>query len=72
VEQIAVIRRDHPVEGLSIRALADKYREHRRTVRQALDSAVPPPRRTAPRVAPRLEPFRAAIDEMLRSDLDAP
>ena len=72
VEQFAAIRRDHQVEGLSIRALADKHGVHRRTVRQALESAVPAPRKTAARTAPRLEPFKAAIDEMLRSDLDAP
>ena len=72
VELFAAIRRDHRVEGLSIRGLADKHGVHRRTVRQALDGAVPPPRKTAVRVAPRLEPFKAAIDAMLRSDLDAP
>ena len=72
MEQFAVIRRDHRVDGLSIRALADKHGVHRRTVRQALESAMPPPRKIPLRVAPRLDPFRAAIDAMLRSDLDAP
>ena len=72
VELFAVIRRDHRVDGLSIRALADKHAVHRRTVRQALASAIPPPRKTPQRIAPRLEPFQSAIDAMLRSDLDAP
>ena len=67
VEQFAAIRRDHRVDGLSIRALADKHGVHRRTVRQALESAVPPPRKTPARVAPRLEPFKMAIDSMLPS-----
>jgi DNA-binding transcriptional regulator YhcF (GntR family) len=72
VELFAVIRRDARVDGLSIRELAAKHRVHRRTVRQALASAAPPPRRTPVRTSPRLEPFKAAIDEMLRGDLDAP
>jgi transposase len=72
VELFAAIRRDARVEGCSIRELAERYHVHRRTVRQALASAIPPPRRTPARTSPRLAPFQAAIDAMLRVDLDAP
>jgi hypothetical protein len=72
MELFAAIRRDARVEGCSIRELADKYHVHRRTVRQALASAIPPSRRTPARTSPRLEPFKGFIDDMLRSDLDAP
>jgi transposase len=72
VELFAEIRRDARVEEVSIRELADRYHVHRRTVRQALASAVPPPRKTPVRTSPRLAPFQAAIDAMLRADLDAP
>jgi Mu transposase, C-terminal domain len=72
VELFAAIRRDARVEEMSIRELAAKHHVHRRTVRQALASAVPPARKTPRRASPRLERFKGAIDAMLRSDLEAP
>jgi transposase len=72
VELFAEIRRDARVEGLSIRELAARHHVHRRTVRQALASAFPPPRKTPVRSAPRLDRFKPVIDAMLRADLDAP
>jgi hypothetical protein len=72
VELFAVIRRDARVEELSIRQLAEKHRVHRRTVRQALESAQPPERKTPVRSARVLEGFKPAIEAMLRADLDAP
>lgn len=72
VDLFARIRRDARVEGLSVRALAARYKVHRRTVRQALESASPPPRKPREAVARRLEPFKAAIDAMLIEDTTAP
>lgn len=72
VEMFAVIRRDARVEELSIRELAGRHHVHRRTVRQALASALPPPPKTPVRVSRRLEPFKPVINGWLRDDLDAP
>jgi len=72
VEQFAAIRRGARVEGLSVRALATRYRVHRRTVRQALAGAVPPPRKPPQRSSPVLDAVRDLIDSMLRADLVAP
>jgi transposase len=55
VEQFENIRRQHRDEGASIRELARRHGVHRRTVRQALESAVPPARKTSERQAPALE-----------------
>lgn len=65
VEQFERTRRDHRDEGLPIRALADKYRVHRRTVRQTLANAVPPPRKTPERYAPVLGPYEATVRRWL-------
>ena len=72
VELFALIRRDARVEGLSVRALAARHKVHRRTVRQALESAAPPERKPRHGVAWRLDPFKAAIDAMLIEDTTAP
>ena len=44
---------------------------HRRTVRAALGSAVPAPRKVPVRVAPKLEAAKPLIDAMLVEDLTA-
>lgn len=71
VELYAAIRRDARA-GMSGRALERRYGVGRRTVIKALSSAWPEPRKTLPPRASKLDPFKPAIDEMLRADLDAP
>lgn len=66
------IRRGRREEGLSVRGLARRHRVHRRTVRQALASALPPPRRPAARAAPRLGPHQETIRAWLVADQSAP
>ncbi len=73
VELFEQIRRDRDREGLSIRALAARHGVHRRAVRQALASALPPAKRSpAGRPAPKLGDYRALIDEWLEADREAP
>jgi transposase len=73
VELFEQIRRDQRAEGSSIRELAGRHHVHRRTVRQALDSAVPPsrkPYRRRPR--PAVDPYAAIIDGWLIADREVP
>lgn len=72
VELFEAIRRDHRRDGLSIRELAVRHGVHRRTVRQALASPFPPPRKPRTFLAPKLDPAKPLVDAMLRADLEAP
>jgi len=73
VELFEKIRRDRRLEGLSIRELADRHGTHRRTVRQALADAVPPPRKVYPaRSRPAIDEWAAVIDAWLIADRQAP
>jgi transposase len=63
------IRRAHAAqETKSIRALARQFRVHRRDVRAALESAVPPPRKTPERPAPKMDRYKPIIDGWLEED----
>jgi transposase len=73
VELFEQIRRDRRGEELSIRELAQRHRVHRRTVRQALASAVPPPRKAyASRSRPAIDPYIEVIDSWLLGDQKVP
>ncbi|MFI9825613.1 hypothetical protein ACIHFC_35100 [Streptomyces sp. NPDC052013] len=73
VELFENIRRDRRLDPLvSQRALAAKYGVHRRTIRQAIASAISPPRKAVRRKFRVLDPAAEWIDAMLREDLKAP
>jgi transposase len=72
VELFDLIRRAFELEGKSVRAIAKQFSIHRRTVRQALQDAIPPERKRPRRPRPKLEPVRAFIDQLLEADRQAP
>ena len=71
VEEWAVVRRMHRVERLSIREISRRTGLHRRTIRRALASEVPP-RYQRPRVPSKLDPFKPWIEEQLQADSRIP
>lgn len=71
VELYAAIRRDSRA-GKSSRAIEHEYGVGRKTVRQALASAWPAPRKLPTPRSSKLDPFKPVIDEILRVDLTAP
>jgi len=72
VELFEEIRKAHDREELGIRALANRFGVHRRAVRQALASPIPPPRKSSLRPSPALDPWKATIDRWLLEDESAP
>ena len=69
VELFEEIRRDRRVEALSIRELAERHKVHRRAVRQALASPLPPPRKEyLARYRPAIDPWTTVIDAWLIAD----
>ena len=67
------IRRSYERDGLSVRELARRFHVHRRDVRLALASAVPPERKVPQdRPAPALDRWKPTIDGWLEADRAAP
>ena len=59
------IRRAREREGCSIRELARRFGVHRRDVRLALASPVPPSRKKPERVSPKMDRWKPVVDRWL-------
>jgi transposase len=56
----------------TVRGVAGKFHVHRRVVRQALESSVPPDRKVVVRPSPALDPVKRFIEDILTADQTAP
>lgn len=72
VELYQNIREAVNKQGLSIRATASEFKVHRRDVRRALVSGIPPERKVAPKVRPKLGAYEATVRGWLEDDLSVP
>jgi transposase len=72
VELFELLRREYQFGVGTIAGVARKFGVHRRTVRQAIASAIPPDRKCPSRSSPKLDPVRSFIDQILDNDLKAP
>lgn len=72
VDLFEELRRELAFGVGAVRAVARKFHVHRRVVRQALESSVPPDRKVAARPAPALDPVKVFIEGILTTDMTAP
>ena len=72
VDLFEQLRREHEFGVGTVAGVAAKFGVHRRMVRQALASALPPARHYPQRARPKLDAVASFIDRVLEEDLRAP